>query len=360
MRPPLQATAALDGRLLATRRNCCRRSVAVVRLPIAPDSRLDFPYPPPILNSALHHDPALTELLAPKRCAALGLCALRADPPGALAFSHGLRQDQASWVFEAKTNGRNMMSRYSINKSRPHFLTTAAAAMLAVVQGATAAPLLDDVVAGVNIDPDQISVSGISSGGFMAHQFHVAHSEHIMGVGVVAGGPYYCSAGSILDAVTKCSQFVMLECRQLGLDAKLCGKTDRAPKNGQEARRVAAASFAEAKTQEAAGRISKLAGLKGDQVYLISAEYDAIVPHGVMDAVFHFYADADKAAIEAGHIAYNRSFPARHTMVRDAFNKPVGDVVGNCALPPAAPPPTERNAFIDDCEAVARQRQARD
>ncbi|MBN8453317.1 hypothetical protein [Accumulibacter sp.] len=252
------------------------------------------------------------------------------------------------------------MPRYSINKRRPRFLATTAAAMLAAVQWAAAAPSLDDVVAGVNIDPAQISVSGISSGGFMAHQFHVAHSEYIMGVGVVAGGPYYCSAGSILDAVTKCSQFVMLECRQLGLDAKLCGKTDRAPKNRQEARRVAAASFAEAKTQEAAGRISKLAGLKGDRVYLISAEHDAIVPHGVMDAVFHFYADADKAAIEAGHIDYNRSFPARHTMIRDAFNKPAGDVVGNCAQPPTLPPPVDRDAFIDDCEAVARQRQARD
>ena len=252
------------------------------------------------------------------------------------------------------------MSRFSINTRRRPFLATGAAAMLAVVQWATAAPSLDDVVAGVHIDPAQISVSGISSGGFMAHQFHVAHSEHIMGVGVVAGGPYYCSAGSILDAVTKCSQFVMLECRQLGLDAKWCSKTDLAPKNAQEARRVAAASFAEAKRQEAAGRIGKLAGLQGDQVYLISAEYDAIVPHGVMDAVFHFYVDADKAAIETGNIDYNRSFPARHTMVRDTFNKPAGDVVGSCPLPPAPPPPVDGDAFIDDCEAVAKQRQLRE
>jgi len=108
-----------------------------------------------------------------------------------------------------------------------------------------------------------------------------------MAVGVVAGGPQQSSVGSIPDAVTKCGQFVMLECRQLGLDVELCGKTDRAPKNRQEARRVAAGSFAEAKTQEAAGRISKLAGLKGDRGYLISAEYDAIVRHGVMAAVCH-------------------------------------------------------------------------
>jgi hypothetical protein len=229
-----------------------------------------------------------------------------------------------------------------------------------MAQSAAAAPALEEVAAGVNIDPGQISVSGISSGGFMAHQFHVAHSEHIMGVGIVAGGPYHCASGSILDAVTKCSQFVMLECNRLGLDAKWCSKTDRAPKNQAAATRAAEASFAEAKKQEAAGTISKLAGLRDDKVYLISAEYDAIVPHGVMDTVFHFYADPDKAGIEKGNIEYNRTFPARHTMVRDGFNRPAGDAVGNCALPPAPSPPTDKNAFIDDCEAVARQRQQTD
>ncbi len=36
-----------------------------------------------------------------------------------------------------------------------------------------------------------ITVSGISSGGFMAVQFHVAHSSTVGGAGVVAGGPYW-------------------------------------------------------------------------------------------------------------------------------------------------------------------------
>jgi hypothetical protein len=73
--------------------------------------------------------------------------------------------------------------------------------------------------------PPQISVSGISSGGYMAHQFHVAHSQHIMGAGIVAGGPYYCARGSIVDALTRCSRFAMLECLASKLDPKLCGQT---------------------------------------------------------------------------------------------------------------------------------------
>jgi hypothetical protein len=38
------------------------------------------------------------------------------------------------------------------------------------------------------------SISGISSGAFMAVQFGFAWSSIIRGVGVVAGGPFYCAA----------------------------------------------------------------------------------------------------------------------------------------------------------------------
>lgn len=49
----------------------------------------------------------------------------------------------------------------------------------------------------LQIDPDKVSVSGISSGAFMANQVHIAHSELIMGAGLVAGGLYGCAAVSI-------------------------------------------------------------------------------------------------------------------------------------------------------------------
>jgi hypothetical protein len=37
------------------------------------------------------------------------------------------------------------------------------------------------------------SVSGLSSGAFMASQFHIAHSRIVIGAGIVAGGPYGCA-----------------------------------------------------------------------------------------------------------------------------------------------------------------------
>jgi poly(3-hydroxybutyrate) depolymerase len=48
----------------------------------------------------------------------------------------------------------------------------------------------------LNIDKSKISVSGLSSGGFMANQLGVAYSSTFMGVGVFAGGPYMCAGHS--------------------------------------------------------------------------------------------------------------------------------------------------------------------
>jgi poly(3-hydroxybutyrate) depolymerase len=57
----------------------------------------------------------------------------------------------------------------------------------------------------LNIDIHETSISGLSSGGFMAVQFQVAHSTIVKGAGIVAAGPYYCAQGSALTATTRCS-----------------------------------------------------------------------------------------------------------------------------------------------------------
>src|SRR5215212_12262652 len=43
-----------------------------------------------------------------------------------------------------------------------------------------------------NLDRTAVTVSGLSSGGFFAHQFHVAFSSLVKGAGILAGGPYGC------------------------------------------------------------------------------------------------------------------------------------------------------------------------
>jgi poly(3-hydroxybutyrate) depolymerase len=52
---------------------------------------------------------------------------------------------------------------------------------------------------------DSITVSGISSGGSMATQLHVAFSKTFSGVGIVTGPPYYCpGTGGTATALTTC------------------------------------------------------------------------------------------------------------------------------------------------------------
>ncbi len=56
-----------------------------------------------------------------------------------------------------------------------------------------------------NVDLNETSVSGVSSGAFMAVQFEVAHSAIVRGAGIIAGGPYFCARNDIKRAATICT-----------------------------------------------------------------------------------------------------------------------------------------------------------
>ena len=54
------------------------------------------------------------------------------------------------------------------------------------------------------IDPSSITVSGVSSGAYMAIQLQVAYSSVFSGAASVAGGTYWCAQGSPQKAQTDC------------------------------------------------------------------------------------------------------------------------------------------------------------
>ncbi|AWL11780.1 Poly(3-hydroxybutyrate) depolymerase [Saliniradius amylolyticus] len=56
----------------------------------------------------------------------------------------------------------------------------------------------------LKLDLSNLTVSGLSSGGYMAGQFHQAYGDKITGVGIIAAGPYYCAQGSIMTALGQC------------------------------------------------------------------------------------------------------------------------------------------------------------
>eukprot|EP00322_Chrysochromulina_rotalis_P023412 CAMPEP_0115862734 /NCGR_PEP_ID=MMETSP0287-20121206/18330_1 /TAXON_ID=412157 /ORGANISM="Chrysochromulina rotalis, Strain UIO044" /LENGTH=357 /DNA_ID=CAMNT_0003317167 /DNA_START=61 /DNA_END=1134 /DNA_ORIENTATION=- len=51
---------------------------------------------------------------------------------------------------------------------------------------------------------DRHTVSGLSSGAFMAVQHHVAWSADVSGVGAIAGGPFFCANDNAIIAQTAC------------------------------------------------------------------------------------------------------------------------------------------------------------
>jgi len=58
----------------------------------------------------------------------------------------------------------------------------------------------------LNLAIDQITVSGLSSGGYMANQFHIAYSDWVKGAGIISAGPYYCSQGKLGVVLEHCME----------------------------------------------------------------------------------------------------------------------------------------------------------
>jgi hypothetical protein len=112
------------------------------------------------------------------------------------------------------------------------------------------------------VDPDRVTVSGISSGAYMAGQFHVAYSELIGGAGLLAGGPWFCAGGSVSKALGPCIN---------GGDMDLDGIA-------AQARQFAASEL-----------IDDSANLRDDRVWIFHGSADATVHPSVSGAAGEFY-----------------------------------------------------------------------
>jgi poly(3-hydroxybutyrate) depolymerase len=177
----------------------------------------------------------------------------------------------------------------------------AAALGLSAAHAAERLPALGAELAGT-------SVSGISSGGFMAVQFHVAHSRVVRGAGVIAGGPYYCAEGSVTRA--------MFNCMRPG---------SFTPMPGTDVLTAFTASFA------ATGQIDATANLGGAKVWLFTGTRDATVASEVVAAARRFYLKFAQPA----NVALVDSVPAGHAMITYDAGK---------ACDVTQPP------FINDCD----------
>lgn len=182
------------------------------------------------------------------------------------------------------------------------YILAAALACAAPASGAA------DKLPALGADAGAVTVSGVSSGAYMAVQFHVAHSGTVRGAGVIAGGPYDCAQGSLWTALARC------------MDP---GPWSSVPRPALLA--GIARSFA------AAGTIDPLERLAGAKVWLFSGTHDETVSAEVVEALRRFYL----ATAPDADVALENGVPAGHGMVTDG--------AGNACS-------TTKPPFIVDCQ----------
>ncbi|MGS0756887.1 extracellular catalytic domain type 2 short-chain-length polyhydroxyalkanoate depolymerase [Roseateles sp. GG27B] len=177
------------------------------------------------------------------------------------------------------------MSRSTLARHVGQLLLTMALSVAHVAHAADALPAL-------LADPTQTSVSGLSSGAFMAVQYQVAFSSTVIGAGVVAGGPYYCAGTLGYDAVAICVGMVPFLPPNPGLML------------------LAAETFANA------GQIDPLTDLKNDRIYVFSGTKDRVVYPQAVDATVEFF---KLAGVPSANIAYVNHLPAGHALITPTF-----------------------------------------
>ena len=140
----------------------------------------------------------------------------------------------------------------------------------------------------VNANISEVSVSGLSSGGYMAVQFHIAHSQLVKGIGVFAGGPYYCAKGSFITAKERCMQ-PRLPLMLPNIKELIDFTNSLALKN----------------------KIDDVKNLHQARVFLFSGTKDSVVLPSVMQGLADFY----KSYTVAENIIFKSDIDAGHAMI---------------------------------------------
>ena len=201
------------------------------------------------------------------------------------------------------------------------------AALLFVIPAVPAETVsLDDLKKRIQIDKTSISVSGISSGAYMAQQFHVIHSSKIMGVGMVAGGPYNCSGGfyylSLFDPTNLYAALNV--CSAANFFGLFAGPPD------------VAQSIDFTQVEAEAQRIDDPVNMRKARIWLFSGGNDETVPRAVVESVEQYY----RAFLSSERIRFVTLAGAGHAMITDDFGNP-------CE--------TDGAPYINDCDFDAAE-----
>ena len=136
----------------------------------------------------------------------------------------------------------------------------------------------------MNINTDNITVSGLSSGGYMANQYHIAHSDKVSGAAIISAGPYYCARNDITIALGACVD-----------------KSDEMPLD---------AFSSQAESWASQGKIAPLTNLSQDRVWLLHGTRDQRVAESVTGSLYQQY----QSWITGGEVEYVNDKPFGHLL----------------------------------------------
>jgi hypothetical protein len=168
-----------------------------------------------------------------------------------------------------------------------------------------------------NADIKESSISGISSGAFMAVQFGVSWSSIVKGVGVIAGGPYYCAQGTAIDGLLG----------NLGPGLTATGPCMKGPPPDLEP------LFEKTDEWARSGDIDDPHDIANQRIYIFAGYNDSIVNPKVGDAAYRFYLHY-LGGRSNGSIFYQSAIGAGHSQVTVDYglpcNKNEGDYIDHC------------------------------
>jgi hypothetical protein len=209
-----------------------------------------------------------------------------------------------------KTNPQNLLPQglpmlcALLRSSIPWRCLAIGAALAAAVAGRPDAA--EPSLPAYNADIARTSVSGVSSGAYMAVQFGTAWSSIVKGVGAIAGGPFGCSEGSESAALSTC----MGGAPAADL-AELIRRTDAWGRSGN---------------------IDETGNMAAQKIYLFSGYNDSVVARSVSDSLRGYY--AHYLGRNMGNLFYQTAIGAGHSQVTidygGACNANGGEYINRC------------------------------
>lgn len=133
-----------------------------------------------------------------------------------------------------------------------------------------------------------LSVSGISSGGYMAGQYQIAYSSEVLGSAIVAAGPWSCAFGDLSRAMNECLSGSNIELASLANKAKQMADDDH---------------------------IDQLKELENQKTFIFRGSNDAYISDSLVKSTYNFFSMWQKKY----NIKMVSDLPSNHSWITDNY-----------------------------------------